>query len=193
LKNILPHIEIELGYHKEVEEYSDMSPRLKEVVAKFFTEKRARISNNKLLLFLTEDKLDDFCSDLSELVMQLFSYHDVGTQKPENVYHAFLLGVLNSFKEIYRIESNKESGTGRFDILLIPETLKYKGVVIEVKRSLTREKDKIDIMLDGALLQIVENKYALTLKSAGHDKYIGLAAVFYGKELHLKYRHLITD
>lgn len=181
-------IDVELGYHKQVNEYLDTPAELKAIVSQFFAEKKARISNSKLLTYLLEENFDAFCKDLSELVMQLFSYHDVGAQEPEKVYHAFLLGVLNSFKEFYRLESNKEAGLGRFDIVLIPETLEYKAIIIEVKRSLADDKEKINKMLDEALQQIASNHYAVTLKAAGHQEYIGLAAVFFGKELALKYQ-----
>ena len=78
----------------------------------------------------------------SDLVLRVFSYHDLGGEEPERVYHCFLLGVFTEFKH-YQIQSNKESGKGRFDILLIPETLEYKDVIIEVKRSKT---DKAEII-----------------------------------------------
>jgi len=186
-------IDVELGYHKEVNEYLDTPAELKAIVSQFFAEKKARISNSKLLTHLLEENLDAFCNDLSVLVMQLFSYHDIGAQEPEKVYHVFLLGVLNSFKEFYRLESNKEAGLGRFDIMLIPETLEYKAVIIEVKRSLIDDKEKTSKMLDEALQQIASNHYALTLKAAGHNEYIALAAVFFGKELALKYKRSGTD
>lgn len=187
-QEVVSLIDVELGYHKQVNEYLDTPAELKAIVSQFFAEKKARISNSKLLTHLLEENIDAFCKDLSELVMQLFSYHDIGAQEPEKVYHVFLLGVLNSFKDFYRLESNRESGLGRFDIMLIPETLDYKAVIIEVKRSLTDDKDKTGKMLDEALQQIATNNYALTLKAAGHKEYVGLAAVFFGKELALKYQ-----
>ena len=187
-KNIINTIDIELGYHKQINEYAGIPAELKAIVTQFFAEKKARLSNNKLLGFLIEEKLEEFCSCLSGLVLELFSYHDVGTQEPEKVYHAFLLGVLNGFKDIYQLKSNKEAGNGRFDIQLIPETLEYKGMIIEIKRSLTNDEGKIAEMLDDALLQIVNNKYAIELKSTGHNEFISLAAVFHGKSLALKYR-----
>lgn len=181
-------IDVELRYHKQVNEYLDTPAELKAIVSQFFAEKKARISNGKLLTHLLEENFDAFCKDLSELVMHLFSYHDIGSQEPEKVYHVFLLGVLNSFKDFYRLESNREAGLGRFDIMLIPETMEYKAVIIEVKRSLIDDKEKIGKMSDEALQQIDTNNYALTLKAMGHQEYIGLAAVFFGKELTLKYK-----
>ena len=189
-KGILDSIEIELGYHKNVKEYLELSSEVKAVLDQFLAERKARISNTKLLGYLLEENLDAFCKDLSELVLRAFSYYDLGGEEPERVYHYFLLGVFTGFKD-YQVESNKESGKGRFDILLIPDTLEYKGVVVEVKRSLTNREEAIQAMLDEAMKQIVDNKYALELKIRGHPEYIGIAAVFYGKTLFLKHQQFI--
>jgi hypothetical protein len=188
-KKIMNDIDIELSYHKEVQEFTDISTGLKDILNKFFAERNSRISSSKLLLLLLEEKFDEFCTSLSELVLQLFSYHDVGTQEPEKVYHAFLIGVLNSFKESYKLESNRESGTGRFDIMLIPESLEDTPVIIEIKRSPINNKEKIEELLDAALDQVVTNRYSVQLKVLGHKRFLGLAAVFYGKELYLKHKH----
>ncbi|NJO02327.1 MAG: hypothetical protein HC880_12120 [Bacteroidia bacterium] len=52
---------------------------------------------------------------------QVFSYHDVPGYEPESFYHAFVLGLLVNLEERYEIKSNRESGTGRYDIMLIPK------------------------------------------------------------------------
>lgn len=192
LNDVMSYIEIELGYHKDVKEYFDVSSEIKAILDQFLAEKAARISNTKLLGQLLEEKYDEFCKDLSELILRVFSYHDLGGEDPEKVYHYFLAGIFTGFKD-FQVESNKESGKGRFDILLIPDTLEYKGVVIEVKRAVTNKKDAIESMLEQALAQIVDNKYALELKSRGHREYIGLAAVFYGKNLHTKVQKFILE
>jgi hypothetical protein len=184
--SILQAIEIELNYFKEAQEYFDVSAELKTAIEQFLAEKNARISNHKLLAYLIEERMEVFCSKLSELVMELFSYHDISGKEPEKVYHAFLLGLLNSFKESYQLKSNKEAGKGRFDILLIPNTLQDKGIIIEVKRTDQNDKQIIDSALNEALAQIVNNSYAIELKTLGHQNYYGIAAVFFGKSLHLK-------
>jgi len=78
-----------LGYHNEIRQHFDIPNELKEIVKQFLAQKQARVSSTKLLSLLLEDKLDDFCRDLSELVLSLFSFHDIGGQEPEKVYHAF--------------------------------------------------------------------------------------------------------
>jgi hypothetical protein len=188
---ITNYIEIELGYYKDVKEFFEVSSEIKAILDRFLAERTARISNTKLLGHLLEENFEEFCKDLSELVLRVFSYHDLGGEEPEKVYHYFLAGIFTGFKD-YQVISNKESGKGRFDILLIPDRLEYKGVVIEVKRSQTANEASIDSMLQEALKQIVTNKYAIELKIRGHRSYIGMAAVFYGKSLFLKFQeHLL--
>jgi hypothetical protein len=185
-KAIMDTIDIELGYYKNVREYLGISLEIKAVLDQFLAERNARIYTAKLLSYLLEDNIAEFCNNLSELVLRVFSYYDLGGEEPEKVYHYFLLGVLTGFKD-YQIESNKESGKGRFDILLIPDTLDYKGVVIEVKRSMTDKEEAIQGILNEALQQITDNQYSIELKKRGHKKFIGIAAVFYSKKLFLKY------
>ncbi|MGB8191775.1 MAG: PD-(D/E)XK nuclease domain-containing protein [Chitinophagaceae bacterium] len=185
---ILNSVQIELDYYKELRSYNEISEELRVIVNNFLAEKNARISNHQLLAYLLQGNMERFCEELKTLVFQLFSYHDIGTNVPERVYHAFLLGFFNSFREDFQLESNKEAGTGRFDLLLSPNTQDYKGMIVEVKRSDTIDPAKVQEQLEEALDQIISNKYATELQKNGHRSFIGLAAVFFGKELFLKYR-----
>jgi len=186
--HVIEMVDIELNYYKDVKEYLDIPVELRDIINQFLSEKKARISNNKLLGLLLEEKFDEFCIELTDLILQLFSYHDIGGQEPEKVYHAFLLGVFNSFKDSYKLLSNKEAGKGRFDILLIPDTLENRGIIIEVKRSDVGTAETNNSLTEEALKQIVDNKYAIELKMLGHHQYIGMAAVFFGKNLFMKYQ-----
>jgi hypothetical protein len=187
--DIINTIEIELGYHKDVKNYLEVSSEIKSILDQFLSERNSRITSTKLLGYLLEENISEFCKDLSELVLRVFSYHDLGGEEPEKVYHYFLLGVFTEFQH-YKVESNKESGKGRFDIMLLPDTLEYKGIIIEVKRARTDKVEAIEELLNDALQQITDNKYALELKIRGHQSYVGIAAVFYGKNLFLKHQVL---
>jgi hypothetical protein len=192
-KDVMDSVEIELGYHKSLQEFLEIPDELKAILEQFLAEKRARISNVKLLGLLMEEKLNEFCKELSDLVLQLFSYHDIGSQEPEKVYHSFLLGVFNSFKDLYRVQSNREAGKGRFDILLIPNTLEYRGIIFEVKRVSTDIVEATNVLLDEAIKQIEYNRYGEELKMLGHKEYFGIATVFYGKTLTSKYKKLVIS
>ena len=62
-----------------------------------------------------------------------FSYYDTA-RFTENVYHAYVLGLLAFLSDDYIIRNNRESGEGRYDILLIPMDKGGNGVVIEIKK-----------------------------------------------------------
>jgi len=187
-KNVMNTIDTELDYHKNIQEIFEIPAEIRAIVQKFLLEKNARISNYKLLAFLVEEKLEEFCEGLSELVLQLFSYHDIGGKDAEKVYHSFLIGFFNDFKEFYSVESNMEAGLGRFDILLSPDGPEMKGVILEVKKSDNDLKENIEAMQEEALNQIKEKQYASALKKRGLKQFFSIAAVFYGKKLYLKYR-----
>ena len=65
--------------------------------------------------------LEEFEKKFRILVKQMFSYMDVGENTAENFYHAFVLGMLVGLKDTYVVNSNRESGMGRYDIMLEPK------------------------------------------------------------------------
>ena len=69
---------------------------------------------------------------------------DIPSENPEKVYHAFVLGLLVHLKT-HRVKSNRESGYGRYDIMLIPRDISQAAAVIEFKRTRKR-RNKISII-----------------------------------------------
>ena len=70
-----------------------------------------------------------------------FSYFDVGSegagnQEPERFYHGFVLGLIADQTDIYEIRSNRESGFGRYDVMMVPkerEKTKIPAIILEFK------------------------------------------------------------
>ena len=58
-----------------------------------------------------------------EFVINNLSYFDVSGKEPEKVYHAFVLGMLISLSNTHEVKSNKESGYGRYDVMIIPKDI----------------------------------------------------------------------
>ncbi len=109
--------------------------------------------------------------------------------EPENVYQAYVLGLLAIIGDDYIIKSNRESGEGRYDILLIPHDKTKYGIVIEIKQIARDEKDnvedfnkKIDDKIKEAKKQIDKNKYYMELIDNKISNIIKLPIVFAGKE-----------
>ena len=103
---------------------------------------------------------------LQKLVTGLVSSHDIG-KMPEAVFHAFVLGMLATLREVYEIRSNAETGYGRADIVMRPkkeEKFPY-GYVIEFKS--VGKEDEMEIAAGSALSQIETKEYYTSLLESG--------------------------
>jgi tetratricopeptide (TPR) repeat protein len=121
----------------------------------------------------------------SDFVRDTLSYYDVG-KNPENVYHAFLLGLLVNLKE-YEVISNKEAGYGRVDIIVLHKVDKTKpAIVMELKIIDDFEEETKDIALGKAIKQIEEKEYISYCKNRGYENITAFGIVFDGKRVWLK-------
>ena len=108
--------------------------------------------------------------------------------RPENFYHGFVLGLMVDQSENYIITSNRESGFGRYDIMLEPidkNNDKYPGIIIEFKVINSRKENSLEETVKAALNQIEEKNYDAELIKRGVNKenihHYGFA--FKGKEV----------
>ena len=140
------------------------------------------------ILLLAEQKIDHFKQKFSEYLLNSTSYHDLIKEKD---YHNLLGGMMASLVKKYIVKSNKESGLGRFDHLLVPRVGKNlpnndTGIVLEYKISNNRD-DLAKLASDG-LIQIDSKNYSAILKNYDHIKKImKISMAFCGKELDMKY------
>ncbi len=139
----------------------------------------------------SKQALDLFEKAFNQIIGDTFSYYDT-TKNHEYVYHSYVLGLLAIIGDDYLIKSNKESGEGRYDIMLIPYDKTKTGVVIEIKQiEKQREKEKnedfvkrIDEEIELAVNQIDRNKYYKELidNQIEKNKIIKVPIIFAGKE-----------
>jgi len=118
---------------------------------------------------------------LSRIVKVSLSYHDTGGPEPERVIHGFIVGLLVGLQPEHEVRSNRESGYGRYDVMVLPRTAGRPGVVLELK---TVEEDRGETptaVLEQALRQLRERDYATELRERGASPVIELAAAFDGK------------
>lgn len=113
------------------------------------------------------------------------SYFDVSGKEPEKVYHAFVLGMLVSLSESYEVKSNKESGFGRYDVMVMPKEVSKQGIIIEFKKIDELSKESIEEAAQKALKQIEDKKYIQELLDRGIKSIIKLAIVFKNKEVEI--------
>ncbi len=155
------------------------------IIRRFFT---ARVEPERveiMLKALIDGDIKLFEKMLKAIVLAVFSYHDFRGE-PEKVYHALVMGLLVWISGPHEIKSNRESGYGRYDIIIIPKDITKTGYVIEFKTVDTDEKETKDMAITAALNQIEEKKYETELIERGIQNRKKLAIVFNGKEVHVK-------
>lgn len=139
---------------------------------------------------LLAGNIDDMTDTLTEVCENMISSFDgSGKAAPENFYHGLVLGLLVELRQGYEIKSNRESGLGRYDVMIRPKDKKKNAIIIEFKSKRRSEKNKtIEELAEMALKQIEDKKYESELIEAGYEKekIKKYAFVFEGKELMIK-------
>ena len=109
---------------------------------------------------------------MNDVALMTFSQFDTGKHpsgksQPERFYHGFVLGLLVDLRDRYSIQSNGESGYGRYDIMMVPREEKDPAIVIEFKVQDPEEEEKLEDTVQAALRQIADRKYDAKLLSMG--------------------------
>ncbi len=115
---------------------------------------------------------------MNKIALATFSYFDVGNKpseyiEPERFYHGFVLGLMVGEREKYIIKSNRESGFGRYDIIMVPKEVKDKelpAIVIEFKVYDGEDEDNLKETVIAAHKQTEEKKYDDEILQFGIEK-----------------------
>ncbi len=139
---------------------------------------------NEFLESLLTGKVELFKKHLEKVIQQITSYHDFA-KEPEAFYQGLMLGFTVSLHDAgtYQIKSNRESGVGRYDIMLIPKDSNKLGIVIELK--VKEEKETLEKAAKRGLIQIDEKRYTEDMKQAGLKKALKIGIGFKGKKFAL--------
>lgn len=138
---------------------------------------QSRTNYNQFIKALLQNDIDAMNYYMNQIAMATFSYFDVkgaegGQSEPERFYHGFVLGLIADQTDIYEIRSNRESGFGRYDVMMIPKKPdnRYPAVIIEFKvRSAAKEAD-LKASVQAAKKQIEEKNYDAELLANGFKK-----------------------
>ncbi len=109
---------------------------------------------------------------MNDVALATFSSFDVGTHpsgktQPERFYHGFVLGLLVELRERYQVKSNRESGYGRYDVMLIPKQKQESAIVMEFKVYDPDTEKSLQETVEAALRQIQEKQYDAELEESG--------------------------
>ncbi len=156
------------------------------IILKWFEETIREPNYQTLLQSLITGDVATFSQIFQEFLLSSFSFFDVSTEEPEKIYHAFVLGVLIGLKDRYEVKSNRESGYGRYDVMLIPKNLRDLGVVMEFKKIGRFEESDLESAVASALKQIEDRKYDLELKNRGISRILHLGLAFKGKDVMIR-------
>ena len=158
------------------------------LIEKWFKETMTNQKYELMLDTLTSGNIKVFQGIFKDFVINNLSYFDVSGKEPERVYHAFVLGMLVSLSNKYEVKSNKESGYGRYDVMIIPKDISKVGIIIEFKKIDSFLDDTIEEATIAALKQIEDKKYETELLGKGINDIIKLAIVFKRKEIKVTQR-----
>ena len=135
----------------------------------------AKHETNEFIRALISGDIESMNEYMNDVALNIFSSFDSGKHNserkaPENFFHGFVLGLIVDQTENYIITSNRESGYGRYDIMLEPidkTNEKYPGIVIEFKVINPRKESSLEEAVAAALKQIEEKNYDAELVKRG--------------------------
>ena len=156
------------------------------IIREWFNDKVIGNNLNTILKDLITLNLEEFEEKFKQLVIEMFSFMDVGKNTAENFYHAFVLGMLVGLKDSYYVKSNRESGFGRYDIMLEPKDKNENSFVMEFKIYKEEKEKTIEDTIENAKKQIEERKYAEDLEERGYTNITKMVFAFKGKEVKMQ-------
>lgn len=185
-KNALWSLLLASGYLKVIQEiFAEESGEFYYELA--LTNKEVRIMFRNLIRdwFSEDDYYNDFIKAMllddveamniymNKVTVSTFSYFDTGKkeseEEPERFYHGFVLGLMVELADRYILTSNRESGFGRYDVMLEPRQKNDDAIILEFKVKGKNEKELSDTV-KAALQQIDKRNYEASLTARGIPK-----------------------
>ena len=157
-----------------------------QIINDWFRNKVMGNDLKSILKDLVTLNLDEFERKFRVLVKEMFSYMDVGENTAENFYHAFVLGMLVGLKDTYYVNSNRESGYGRYDIMLEPKEKSGNSFIMEFKVLDDIKEKTIEDTIKNAKEQIDKKEYEAILKEKGYTNITKMVFAFKAKEVKME-------
>lgn len=132
---------------------------------------------------LKDGKIEEFAEGLEEEILSSLSYFDTG--RDEKYYKIFLIGIFITLSNDYIRLSERETGTGRADLILEPKNKENPAYIFEFK--VAENKKELENYAVEGFYQIKEKQYDVELKNRGINEIIYVGLAFHRKELKMKY------
>ena len=145
---------------------------------------------NRFVKALLEGDLKAMNVYMNDVALKTFSYFDTGTkpsesENPEKFYHGFVLGLIVDLADEYTVVSNRESGFGRYDVMIEPKDTSKDAFILEFKVYDRNYEKTLEDTVASALAQIEEKKYdtVLTAKGISAERIHKYGFAFEGKKV----------
>mgnify|MGYP000874035433 FL=1 len=132
---------------------------------------------------LKKNNIDNFEKYLQNIILKSASYYD---GKNEDFYHGLILGMTLYLDRDYYVNSNRESGLGRYDVIIEPKNKNNRGFILEFK--VAKSEKELEKVSEEAIEQIINKKYDTSLEERGIRDITLLGIAFFGKILKVSYK-----
>ena len=165
-----------------------------DIFAGWLKQQLTDAGQSSLIEHLLTGQAEEFGEGLKKFYLQTMSVHDVRDDYIEAFYHGFMVGIvgLSRIRHAVYLYSNRESGLGRYDLVLEPRNLQHPkynvGIVLEFKRA--SKPEKLSAEAQNGLAQIKQLRYATDLQGRGINKIVMMGIAFCGKEISYVFERL---
>ncbi len=150
---------------------------------------RSKSNYNDFVKALLLGNVKEMNAYINRVAKEIFSYFDSGRkpsdEAPERFYHGFVLGLIVDLSNEYVVTSNRESGFGRYDVMIEPKNKENDAFILEFKVHDPEDEKDLKETVQAALKQIEEKQYetVLIVKGICKDKIHKYGFAFEGKKI----------